>query len=112
MAGSWAEALKDKSFDVVISNPPYIALDESLMPEVARYDPALALYGGDDGLACYRTLAPQIKRVLKKGGIVALEIGHTQAIDVRTIFENSGFRLLDLIPDLGGRERCLIFNHA
>lgn len=111
IAGSWAEALTAESFDVVISNPPYIALAEELMPEVSIYDPALALFGGDDGLDCYRTLAPQIKRVLKRSGIVALEIGHTQAAEVRAIFEECGFQFVDLLEDLGGRDRCLIFNH-
>lgn len=112
ISGFWAEALKSESFDVVISNPPYIATAENLMPEVSLYDPSLALYGGDDGLECYRTLAPQIKRMLKKGGVVALEIGHTQATAVRAIFEDCGFQFLELLQDLGGRDRCLIFNHV
>ncbi|NBX03694.1 MAG: peptide chain release factor N(5)-glutamine methyltransferase, partial [Alphaproteobacteria bacterium] len=66
-------------FDVVVSNPPYIATHEleDLQPEVRLFDPVLALDGGEDGLAPYRIITPAAKGLLKQGGLLAFEVGHT-----------------------------------
>lgn len=66
LVGNWGDALANR-FDVIVSNPPYIATTESLPPEVANYDPASALYGGADGLDCYRALAKQLPNLAKLG---------------------------------------------
>ena len=75
--GDWTEGLAADSFDLVVSNPPYIsdADMDALDPEVRDHDPHLALRGGPDGLDHYRRLAPQLLRVLRPGGRFLLEIG-------------------------------------
>ena len=77
----WAQGQPDDAFDIVVSNPPYIPTDDiaGLEPEVAEREPRLALDGGPDGLDAYRALAPQILRVLKPGGLFALETAPTKA---------------------------------
>lgn len=104
--GDWAGAI-DASFDLIVSNPPYIGLEEAaaLEPEVARFDPALALFAGDDGLDCYRRLAREIERLLKPGGAAFLEIGWRQAQAVGQILSAAGFRNVTVFKDHGGRDR-------
>jgi release factor glutamine methyltransferase len=111
MCGNWAEALAG-TFDLIVSNPPYIALTEKgeLAQEVADHDPALALYGGSDGLDCYRRLAPDLPRLLKPGGAALFEIGWRQAADVVKICEGVGFGLAEVARDSGGRDRVVIIS--
>ncbi|HTV09893.1 MAG TPA: peptide chain release factor N(5)-glutamine methyltransferase [Candidatus Aquilonibacter sp.] len=70
----------ERPFDIVISNPPYVALSEAptLIPEVRDHEPSLALYAGPDGLEIYRRLIPQAYDLLRSGGLLALEIGFGQ----------------------------------
>ncbi|MGE5766906.1 MAG: peptide chain release factor N(5)-glutamine methyltransferase, partial [Bacteroidota bacterium] len=85
---SWAEGMDpEAAWDVVLSNPPYIASGEiaGLAPEVAAYDPRAALDGGPDGLAAYRALVPVAARLLRAGGLVALEVGAGQAEAVEVL---------------------------
>ncbi|WP_218076941.1 HemK/PrmC family methyltransferase, partial [Burkholderia cenocepacia] len=79
--GDWTTGLGSDSFDLVVSNPPYIPTEviDTLEPEVRIHEPRLALDGGPDGLAAYRELAPEILRVLKPGGLFAVEIGYDQS---------------------------------
>lgn len=111
LVSSWGEALVPASFDFIISNPPYIPLSEkhTLSPEVSQYDPDLALYGGDDGLECYRILAPEMRRLVKPDGVCLLEIGHQQGNQVQEIFEGEKFTLVSLEKDLEDRDRVLVF---
>jgi len=78
LACDLASALRSGSFDLVVSNPPYIpARDKSkLQREVRDYEPEVALYGGDDGLEIYRRLIPEAERLLAPGGWLVMEIGH------------------------------------
>src|SRR5262249_19635503 len=78
--GKWGDAITSQ-WDVILANPPYIASDDidRLGPEVARFEPRLALDGGVDGLAAYRALAPAITRLLAPTGIAAVEVGAGQA---------------------------------
>ncbi len=105
---SWGSSL-DGKFDVIISNPPYISLNDknALQPEV-HYDPSIALYGGDDGLDCYRSLAPDIRRLLSCDGFAVLEIGDDQEKDVEGIFAQEGLKVLEIKKDLSLKNRCLI----
>ena len=109
----WAREVTDK-FDIIIANPPYIQSDtiSTLDPEVKNFDPHIALNGGQDGLSCYRKLAPQFVEVLKKGGLVFLEIGYDQRESVSNIMEHSGLKCLHINQDLGNRDRCLVLAHC
>lgn len=105
----WAAGFGDASFDLVMSNPPYIPTDHiaSLDPEVRDHDPHLALDGGPDGLQAYRDLAPEIKRILKPLGVFAVEIGWDQGPQVKELFEAVGFTDVKIIKDLGDRDRVV-----
>jgi len=73
-------ALDGESFDIIVSNPPYVPLGDagSMQPEVVDHEPHLALFAGDDGLGIYRRLIPQAHAALKPGGLLALEFGFGQ----------------------------------
>lgn len=109
---SWTAglALEGSPWDIIVSNPPYIASGEiaGLAPEVARYDPPAALDGGADGLAAYRALIPAAARVLRPGGLIALEIGRGQADAVEGLLAASGFAGARRAQDLAGMARCLL----
>jgi len=109
LRGDWTEGLADASFDVVVSNPPYIASDvlETLEPEVRDWEPRLALEGGADGLDAYRRLTPEILRVLKPGGIFAVEIGYDQKDAVEALFREAGAADVRTIRDLADRDRVV-----
>jgi len=105
----WAAGFGDASFDLVLSNPPYIPTDHiaTLDPEVRDHDPHLALDGGPDGLQAYRDLAPEVKRILKPLGVFAVEIGFDQGPQVKELFEAAGFTDVKIIKDLGERDRVV-----
>lgn len=110
LAIDWNEWQSAQPYDLVISNPPYIAPDEiaGLEPEVTQYDPMTALVGGDDGLECYRSIAALLPRTLKKGGLVVLEIGHAQADAVKSILALSGVTVIQTLTDLAGSDRAVV----
>ncbi len=99
-------------FDLVVSNPPYIADSEmqDLAPEVRDWEPHLALTPGGDGLDAYRRIAQGLKAVLAPGGRAFFEIGYRQAVDVREIFTSAGFTQLKVLPDLSGHDRVIALN--
>ena len=109
LRGDWAGGLDAESFDLVVSNPPYIREDEmpDLDPEVREHDPHLALVGGPDGLDHYRTLAPQILRILRPGGLFLLEIGPQQARAVERLMRAAGAEQVRTIPDLALKDRVV-----
>ena len=82
----------------------------ALPAEVARWEPAAALYAGADGLEAYRRLAPRLARRLAPGGIACLEIGAGQEGAVRKLFEAEGFTV-ESRSDLNGIVRCLVLRH-
>jgi len=96
------------SFDLVVSNPPYIASADidTLSPEV-RHDPRPALDGGADGLDCYRTIAGQAPGLLKPNGDLVVELGIGQEPAVATLFRAAGLAPLPARPDLSGIPRAL-----
>jgi release factor glutamine methyltransferase len=102
--GSW-DVASSGDFDLVLCNPPYIGTDAMLPPDVAEYEPASALYAGDDGLDDYRRIAPLLR--LPAGGIACVEIGATQARAVGGLFEAAGF-LTRVNTDLAGHDRCVV----
>ncbi|HEC14401.1 MAG TPA: peptide chain release factor N(5)-glutamine methyltransferase [Rhodospirillales bacterium] len=106
----WGDENVEEHYDIIVSNPPYIpdAHIEGLAPEVAAFEPRLALSGGADGLVCYRALAPRLSSRLAKGGLAFLEIGEGMADDVSSLFRKHGLKTLESIEDLSGIERCLV----
>ncbi len=109
LRGDWTWALAQDDFDLVVSNPPYIPSGDiaGLSPEVRDYEPRVALDGGNDGLDAYRVLAPQILRVLKAGGVFAVEVGLGQSAAVRALFEAAGAEDIRVVADLGLRDRVV-----
>jgi len=105
----WAAGFADDSFDLVVSNPPYIPTGDipGLDPEVREHDPHLALDGGPDGLQPYRDLAPEIARILRPEGVFAVEIGWDQGEAVKALFEAAGFTGVKVVKDLGDRDRVV-----
>ena len=98
-------------FDLVVSNPPYIATDEiaGLAPEVRDHDPLLALDGGRDGLDAYLIIASQLPALLRSNGAAVMEIGIGQTAQVEKIFKQAGFELTSARADLAGIARALTF---
>ncbi len=101
-------------FDVVVSNPPYIARADlaGLAPEVRLFDPPLALDGGNDGLDAYRSIAAHVPPLLAPNGIMVVELGAGQAEPVAALFAASGLALAALRPDLSGVPRALVAGKA
>lgn len=97
----------DERFDIVVSNPPYVAGRDrgSLSVEVREYEPAQALFAGEDGLEVYRRLIPAAFVALSRGGFVALEIGYGQELAVGALLAESGFTEIEFTPDLQGIAR-------
>ena len=95
-------------YDLIVSNPPYIALAEmpDLSPEVRDWEPHSALTDGGDGLAAYRSIAAGAEAHLTPGGHVLAEIGAAQGGDVSAIFAAAGAQVA-VIPDLDGRDRVV-----
>ena len=110
--GSWFEALPDDlrgRVDVIVSNPPYIAHDDvELDNSVRQWEPHLALFAGDDGLDAYRVICAGAKDWLAPGGVLALEIGHTQADAVVGFARDAGLRDARVHRDIAGRDRVVV----
>ncbi|MBE0504093.1 MAG: peptide chain release factor N(5)-glutamine methyltransferase [Desulfuromonadales bacterium] len=103
-------ALEDsRQYDVIVSNPPYIAVGEqpTLMPEVRDFEPALALFAGTDGLDCYRALIPAARGALRDSGTLLVEVGAGQAAAVAELFVASGYAEIFTSRDLAGIERVV-----
>ena len=95
-------------FDLVVSNPPYVAArDKSMLQrEVRDYEPELALYGGDDGLDMYRRLVPEAERLLAPGGWLVMELGHTSGEAVSGML--GAWRNVEIRNDLAGLPRVIL----
>ncbi len=99
----------DNMYDIIISNPPYIASDdiEDLDIEVRTYDPILALDGGELGLKYYNIIHDNLRKHLNPNGMCILEIGDDQRLLVESLFAD--FHLVECLQDLGGNDRVLVF---
>ena len=107
-AGDFASALPelDRQLDMVVSNPPYIPVGAWVPPEVGEYDPATALWGGADGLDAVRVVERAARRLLRPGGLLAIEHGAQQGAAVYWVFaEDSAWRDTRNNVDLAGRDR-------
>lgn len=97
-------------FDVVVSNPPYIKTDiiPTLMEDVKKYEPYIALCGGEDGLDFYRKITKESILTLKSGGVLAYEIGYDQAEAVSDILKQYNYTDIRVVKDLSGLDRVVI----
>ena len=103
--GSWWHAVPGERFDLVLSNPPYIAEDDPHMAAL-RHEPRSALTSGADGLDDIRAIVADAPAHLRPGGWLLLEHGHDQASAVRALLQARGFEAVDSRRDLAGIERC------
>ena len=108
VCGDWATGVAG-GFDLVVANPPYVAVRDiaTLAPDITRYEPRMALDGGDDGLRAYCAIAPDLPRVLAPEGMVILEVGAGQAAAVAALLRRAGFQRLEINSDLSGVPRCV-----
>lgn len=106
---NWFAAV-DGIFDLIVSNPPYIAMDEmaGLSRDVREYEPRLALTDEGDGLSAYRAITSGAFAHLLPGGRLVVEIGPTQASAVRAMMIGAGLRDVSVVHDLDGRDRVVI----
>ena len=101
--------LQPSTFNLIISNPPYIRTGDikTLQPEVKDWEPAMALDGGADGLDFYRELIPASGRFLKNNGIIMLELGAGQSADVAHMLKAYGYEEIEVTKDYAGIERII-----
>ena len=107
-ASDWFSAVRGR-FDLVVSNPPYIALDEmdDLSAEVRDHEPQMALTDGADGLTAYRIICAGVRDFLASSGRVLVEIGPTQGAAVGDMMRAAGLVDVAILPDLDGRDRVV-----
>lgn len=107
--GVWCDTpqAQEGGWDVILSNPPYIKLEdkEMLAADVLNYDPHRALFAADEGLSCYRAIIRQAPALLRKGGLLAFEVGQGQAKTVNKFMAAGGLIVFDPVQDLGGIDR-------
>lgn len=103
-----------ETFDMIVSNPPYIvsSVIGSLMEEVRDHEPLMALDGGTDGLDFYRRIVPESVDHLNPGGWLIVEIGYDQGDLVRSMFVDHQYKDVDVIRDLGGNDRVVLGRKA
>ena len=101
-------ALHEK-FDIIVSNPPYIAHDDPRVDTGAMHDPRVALYAKNNGLSAYEQIAQNAKNWIKPNGKIYLEIGAGQNVAVKTIFESNKWKFVRAEKDLSGIIRVLVF---
>ena len=100
-----------ETVDIIVSNPPYIAESEreSLADTVINFDPELALFAEDNGLAAYKRIIQQAREILKPGGMLAFEIGYTQGHAIeRLITDSFPQASVDIIQDINGKDRIIL----
>lgn len=114
-----ADALKPApavlgKFDLIVSNPPYITAREmtELPVSVKDFEPEMALFGGEDGLDFYRSIAENYKSALKSGGYLCFEFGDGQGDDVCAILEANGYTILERSRDYNDRERAVLAQYG
>lgn len=102
-------AVREK-FDIIVSNPPYIAHGDERVNGGAEHDPAMALYADENGYAAYKTIAKNAKGWITPGGRIYLEIGIDMDVRVREIFQDAGWKFIRAEKDLAGITRVMIFS--
>jgi release factor glutamine methyltransferase len=100
--------LLGESFDLIVSNPPYVGQREILPPEVRDHEPSEALFAGETGLEFYESLASSAAEYLRDRGRLMVEVGYRQAHEVALIFEAQGWTVEDVRKDLSGTDRIIV----
>ncbi len=107
--GSWLSAIADNTLDMVVSNPPYIKVDDPHLSQGdVRFEPKSALVSGTDGLEDIRMIIEQAQRCLKLSGWLLVEHGYHQAQQVQQLFLDAGFTKISSHQDFGGNDRVVI----
>lgn len=112
IASHWCMQV-DSTFDIIVSNPPYIPTHDiaDLEPEVSQFEPRIALDGGADGLSCYRAIIASLPGHLAANGLAALEIGIGQQAEVEELVRHNGLKVSSVAYDLHGIARCVLITH-
>ena len=99
-----------ETFDVIVSNPPYIRTEEiaTLMPEVCQFEPVGALDGKEDGLFFYRKMIAESSKYLNPEGVILFEIGYDQGRDVSLMLKEAGYKDVQIVKDLAQNDRVVI----
>ena len=100
--------MDSRKFDVIVTNPPYIGLNEPLAKEVKGFEPHPALYSGDTGLEFYLRLSMEAKQRLHPGGFLLMEVGYEQAKTVEELFADAGWTHAETVLDLAGIPRVVV----
>ena len=100
----------NEKFDIIVSNPPYIKHGDTRVNDGAKFDPKIALYADNNGLAAYEQIAKNALNLIKPDGKIYLEIGVGQSNAVIKIFEYFGWKFERTEPDLSGINRVLVFS--
>ena len=108
LKSDWFETVRG-SFDLIISNPPYIGLVEQdeIAAEVIKYDPQIALFAGRDGLEAYKRIIPNLAKFLNPDGLVVLETGASQSNQVKNMMNAVGLIDAKIVKDLSGKDRLV-----
>lgn len=109
LEGFVSDKTRDRLFDIIISNPPYIpsSVIQELMPEVRDHEPLLALDGMEDGLYFYRKIIEKAPNYMRSGGLLFFEIGWDQANAVSSVLREKGFGNIEVIKDYAGLDRVV-----
>ncbi|VDG98209.1 Release factor glutamine methyltransferase [Lysinibacillus sphaericus] len=110
LQGDLAQPLANDKWDVVLSNPPYIGLDEasSMSSTVLDHEPHNALFADENGLVLYRKLAETLPAIMKKPALIGLEIGYLQASSVQLLFQNAfPESKIEVVQDMNGKDRMI-----
>lgn len=110
LQGDLAQPLANDKWDVVLSNPPYIGLDEasSMSSTVLDHEPHNALFADENGLVLYRKLAETLPSIMKKPGLIGLEIGYLQGESVQRLFQNAFPKSkIEVVQDMNGKDRMI-----
>ena len=99
----------NETFDIIVSNPPYISKEDTRINDAALHDPKTALFANDNGLAAYKAIAKNAKKWLKPTGQIYLEIGSGQSQKVKNIFEKENWTFIRIEKDLSSIKRVLVF---
>jgi release factor glutamine methyltransferase len=114
LRSDYFSSLPSNRYDIIASNPPYVREGDitALSPDVAAYEPGIALYGGSDGLDAYRTILGNARDFLSPGGVLVLEISQELSDSVQHMAGHFAYRVEKRVQDLAGHERMLVLSPA